>query len=82
VEHEQDTNFISRMHGGKFDIIPWPVIESGEFYKSFATLKTHLDQQKASHSTAGEFLYTIKTLMAKLKVGVLFVVKDIALIYL
>jgi hypothetical protein len=82
VEQEQETNFISRMHGGKFDIIPWPVIESREFYKSFATLKTHLDQQRTSHSTAGEFLYTIKTLMAKLKVCVLFVVKDIALIYL
>ena len=68
VEQEQDDNFISRLHGGKLDIIPWPVIESREFYKLFSTLKMRLDQQKISHSTAGEFLHTIKTLMAKLKV--------------
>ena len=68
VEQEQDANFISRLHGGKLDIIPWPVIESKEFYKSFTTLKRRLDLQKVSHPTAGEFLHTIKTLMAKLKV--------------
>jgi hypothetical protein len=67
VQQEQDANFISRLHGGKLEIIPWPVIESKEFYKLFATLKRRLDLQKISHSTAGEFLHTIKTLMAKLK---------------
>ncbi|KAF8267057.1 hypothetical protein EI94DRAFT_1731643 [Lactarius quietus] len=67
VQEEQDANFISRLHGGKLDIIPWPVIESRSFYKLFATLKKRLDLQKISHPTAGEFLYTIKTLMAKLK---------------
>jgi len=72
VEQEQDDNFISRLHGGKLDIVPWPVIESKEFYKLFATLKRRLDQQKISHATAGEFLHTIKTLMAKLKVCSLF----------
>ena len=68
VQQEQDDNFISRLHGGKLDIMPWPVIESREFYKLFETLKVRLDQQRLSHSTAGEFLHTIKTLMAKLKV--------------
>ncbi|KAI0246219.1 hypothetical protein BJV78DRAFT_1286673 [Lactifluus subvellereus] len=67
VQQEQDANFISRLHGGKLDIIPWPVIESREFYKLFSTLKKRLDLQKLSHPTAGEFLHTIKTLMAKLK---------------
>ncbi|KAI0302897.1 hypothetical protein B0F90DRAFT_1935607 [Multifurca ochricompacta] len=67
VQQEQDANFISRLHGGKLDIIPWPVIESKEFYKLFSTLKKRLDMQKISHPTAGEFLHTIKTLMAKLK---------------
>ncbi|KAI0302864.1 hypothetical protein B0F90DRAFT_1816439 [Multifurca ochricompacta] len=47
--------------------IPWPVIESKDFYKLFATLKKRLDQQDISHPAAGEFLHTIKTLMAKLK---------------
>ncbi|KAI9511011.1 hypothetical protein F5148DRAFT_1274479 [Russula earlei] len=67
VEQEQDANFISRLHGGKLNIIPWPVIESKEFYKLFTTLKKRLDQQKVSHPTAGEFLHTIKILMAKIK---------------
>ena len=68
VEQEQDANFISRLHGGKLKIIPWPVIESKGFYKLFSTLKKLLDLQKTSHTTASEFLHTIKTLMAKLKV--------------
>ena len=62
------------------DIIPWPVIESKEFYKSFTTLKRRLDSQRVSHPTAVEFLHTIKTLMAKLKVCHLFRSKDIVLI--
>ncbi|KAH8993666.1 hypothetical protein EDB83DRAFT_2325213 [Lactarius deliciosus] len=67
VQQEQDANFISRLHGGKLDIIPFPVIKSREFYKLFATLKRRLDLQKISHPAAGEFLFTMKTLMAKLK---------------
>ncbi|KAI9444050.1 hypothetical protein H4582DRAFT_1918931, partial [Lactarius indigo] len=43
VQQEQRANFISRLHRGRLNIIPWP------------------------HPTAGEFLHTIKTLMAKLK---------------
>ncbi|KAH9030797.1 hypothetical protein EDB85DRAFT_1403662 [Lactarius pseudohatsudake] len=67
VQQEQDANFISRLHGGKLYIIPWPVIESRDFYELFATLKMQLDLQKVSHPAAGEFLHTIKTFMAKLK---------------
>ncbi|KAF8488922.1 hypothetical protein F5888DRAFT_1622603, partial [Russula emetica] len=67
VQDEKDANFITRLHAGKLQIIPWPVIESREFYKLFAALKRKLDQQPTSHHTAGEFLHTLKTLMAKLK---------------
>jgi hypothetical protein len=67
VKEEQKANFISRLHRGKLDIIPWPVIESSEFYKLLSALKKRLDQQPISHPVAGEFLHTIKTLMAKLK---------------
>jgi hypothetical protein len=49
-----------------------PVIESKEFYKLFPMLKRHLDQQLMTHRTAGEFLDTLKTLMAKLKVSNIF----------
>ncbi|KAJ6620545.1 hypothetical protein B0H10DRAFT_1063347 [Mycena sp. CBHHK59/15] len=67
VEDEQDANFISRLHAGQLDIIPWPVIESRQFYTLFPALKKSLDRQEVTHDTAGEFLYTLKTLMAKLK---------------
>lgn len=69
VKEEQKANFISRLHRGKLDIIPWPVIESSEFYRLLSALKKRLDQQPMSHPVAGEFLLTIKTLMAKLKVS-------------
>ncbi len=68
VENERDSNFITRLHAGKLNIIPWPVIESEEFYQLFRKVKKTLDQQPTSHHTAGEFLLTLKTLMAKLKV--------------
>ncbi|KAH8977860.1 hypothetical protein EDB86DRAFT_3157188 [Lactarius hatsudake] len=67
VEDNQDCNFITRLHAGKLSIIPWPVIGSKEFYKLFGRVKKALDQQPTSHRTAGEFLLTLKTLMAKLK---------------
>ena len=68
VQDEQDANFITRLHAGKVHIIPWPMIGSRGFYKPFSAVKKKLDQQRPSHQTAGEFLLTLKTLMAKLKV--------------
>ncbi|KAI0052043.1 hypothetical protein FA95DRAFT_1618925 [Auriscalpium vulgare] len=67
VHEEQGANFISRLHGGELSIIPWPVITSKEFYQYFSVLKEQLDQQIVTHRTAGEFLFTLKTLMAKVK---------------
>ncbi|KAF7978535.1 hypothetical protein HWV62_45432 [Athelia sp. TMB] len=67
VQDEQDANFITKLHAGKLNIIPWPVIESRDFYRLFPALKKSLDKQVVTHRTAGEFLYTLKTLMAKLK---------------
>ncbi|KAI0292593.1 hypothetical protein B0F90DRAFT_1645427, partial [Multifurca ochricompacta] len=67
VEDEQDSNFITRLHAGKLKIVPWPVIESKEFYKLFLKVNKIIDKQPVSHQTAGSFLLTLKTLMAKLK---------------
>jgi len=69
VQDEQDANFITKLHRGKLDIIPWPVISSKQFYTLFQTIQKRLDQQEVTHKTAGEFLQTLKTLMAKLKVS-------------
>ncbi|KAL4067468.1 hypothetical protein V8B97DRAFT_2061708 [Scleroderma yunnanense] len=67
VQDEQEANFISCLHAGRLSIIPWPVIESREFYQLFPALKKCLDQQVVTHRAAGEFLHVMKTLMAKLK---------------
>ena len=70
VQEEQDANFISRLHAGKLNIIPWPVIESPRFYTLFPKLKRDLDKQSITHPAAGEFLLKLKILMAKLKASI------------
>ncbi|KZT12602.1 uncharacterized protein LAESUDRAFT_808190 [Laetiporus sulphureus 93-53] len=67
VQLEQASNFISRLHGGRLAIIPWPVIESRQFYLLFNGLKRRLDQQRPTHTGGSIFLQTLKTLMTKLK---------------
>lgn len=65
---EQDSNFITRLHKGQISIIPWPIIESDKFYSMFHRLRKVLYSQPVTHPSAGAFLSTMKTLMAKLKV--------------
>jgi hypothetical protein len=67
---EQGGNFITKLHKNQIAIIPWPVIESKQFYTLFKRLKQNLDDQPISHDNAVIFLHTVKTLMAKLKVGI------------
>ncbi|KAG8984733.1 hypothetical protein FRB93_006355 [Tulasnella sp. JGI-2019a] len=67
VGQEQANNFITKLHDGQLTVIPWNVIESREFYTLFSKLSKQLFKQKTTHTTAGEFLMTLKTLMAKLK---------------
>ncbi|KIJ64840.1 hypothetical protein HYDPIDRAFT_40028 [Hydnomerulius pinastri MD-312] len=67
VQDEQGSNFITRLHRGQLDMLPWPVIESKEFYRQFSVIKKRLDRQKVTYGAAGEFLHLMKTLMAKLK---------------
>lgn len=71
VEVEQGSNFISQLHNGQLTIVPWPVIESRQFYTLFPSLKKTLFEQPITHQKAGIFLQTMKTLMAKLKVSAL-----------
>ncbi|KAI0089043.1 hypothetical protein BDY19DRAFT_993275 [Irpex rosettiformis] len=67
VEVEGEANFLSRLHGDAVLIVPWPVIESRQFYTLFPQLKKLLDKQTITHPKAGIFLQTVKMLMAKLK---------------
>jgi hypothetical protein len=68
VQQEQGANFISRLHRGQMDIMPWPIIESKRFYTMFRKLKKCLDEATATHPHAGMFLQTLKAVMAQLKV--------------
>ncbi|KAG8792428.1 Vacuolar protein sorting-associated protein 13A [Ceratobasidium sp. 428] len=68
VAKEQDQNFISRLHRGRIQIIPWPVINSPGFYTLFRQLRLKLDEQQFTHGAGGAFLHSLKTLMAKIKV--------------
>ncbi|KAG8795917.1 hypothetical protein FRC12_008172 [Ceratobasidium sp. 428] len=67
VQREQQQNFISRLHRGRIQIIPWPVINSPSFYTLFQHLRRHLDRQPVTHPAGGVFLHNLKTLMAKIK---------------
>ncbi|KAF9220065.1 hypothetical protein BS17DRAFT_739840 [Gyrodon lividus] len=67
VQDEQGSNFITQLHRGQLGMLPWPVIESREFYKQFSVIKRRLDHQPVTHNSGGEFLHLMKTLMAKLK---------------
>ncbi|CAE6459507.1 unnamed protein product [Rhizoctonia solani] len=67
VQLERDRNFITQLHRGKLQIIPWPVINSSAFYSLFGVVKQRLDQQPFTHQTGGAFLHKLKTLLIKIK---------------
>lgn len=68
MQEKQGENFITTLHRGQLDIIPWPVIQSEAFYTQMKVLKTRLDDKPFSHGNAAMFLQTLKMLMARLKV--------------
>ena len=68
VLDEAGDNFITKLHRGKLDIMPWPVIQSAQFYRMIGSLKTRLEKRPVNHKSAGDFLRVFKMLMAKLKV--------------
>lgn len=69
VRDKQGDNFITTLHRGQLDIIPWPVIQSKEFYTEMRTLREKLEGRPSTHGTAATFLRTLKLLMARLKVN-------------
>ena len=69
VETEGESNFITKLHNNQLRIVPWPVIESREFYALFRPLGKMLQDQCITHTTGAIFLETMKMLMAKLRVN-------------
>ncbi|CCA69193.1 hypothetical protein PIIN_03093 [Serendipita indica DSM 11827] len=67
VQQERGQNFITKLHKGQLDIIPWPVIESAQFYGLFDVLRDRLVRRPTTHKHAVLFVDVLKTLMAKLK---------------
>ena len=68
VRAEGGDNFITKLHRGKLEIMPWPVIQSAQFYRMFGSLKTCLEKRDITYESASDFLRVLKMLMAKLKV--------------
>ncbi|KAG8915779.1 hypothetical protein FRC00_014366 [Tulasnella sp. 408] len=66
VNEEQGGNFITVLHANQLAVMPWDVIRSKEFYTRFSKLSKYLFKQQSTHTNAGEFLLTLKTLMAKI----------------
>ncbi|TDL23181.1 hypothetical protein BD410DRAFT_839090 [Rickenella mellea] len=67
LQEEQGSNFLTRLHKGQLSIVPWPVIESRQFYTLFGVLRKRLESTPPTYHEAGRFLHTLKVLMAKLK---------------
>lgn len=70
VQQEREGNFITKLHRGKLSIIPWPVIQSPNFYRLMESLKARLEKQPYTHGNSFMFMQNLKILMAKLKVSV------------
>ncbi|KAG9030022.1 hypothetical protein FS837_003379, partial [Tulasnella sp. UAMH 9824] len=67
ISSERSTSFVTELHDSQMTVVPWSIIQSREFYTLFAKLKGVLFNRKVTHGTAGEFLITLKALMAKMK---------------
>ncbi|CAE6486842.1 unnamed protein product [Rhizoctonia solani] len=67
LEKEREQSFINRLHRGRIQIIPWPVINSPGFYTLFNRLHQRFNQQPFTHGSGGVFLHNLKTLMVKIK---------------
>ncbi|KAG8955250.1 hypothetical protein FRC03_011241 [Tulasnella sp. 419] len=67
ISDEGEANFISVLHASQIKIIPGPVIRSRSFYTFISVFRDLLLKQPTTHTTAGEFLLTLKMLMAMLK---------------
>ncbi len=57
------------MYKSGLNIMPWPIFNDAEWFRSLAKVKRILDKQEAKYENARIFLQSIKVIMAKLKVG-------------
>ncbi|KZS89200.1 hypothetical protein SISNIDRAFT_458932 [Sistotremastrum niveocremeum HHB9708] len=67
VMEEQESNFMTRLHSGNITIIPWPLIETEQFYAMFNRIRKEFFAHPITHPNGSRFLETLKMLMAKLK---------------
>ncbi|GES77125.1 hypothetical protein GLOIN_2v1781565 [Rhizophagus clarus] len=63
-----ENNFITRMYGGKVEILPWPIFNDIAWFESLSKIKTNLDKQESKYENAITFLQNTKTIMAKLEI--------------
>ncbi|ORX89069.1 hypothetical protein K493DRAFT_306093 [Basidiobolus meristosporus CBS 931.73] len=68
VSKEGEDNFITKLHGSRLSILPWPIFNDPQFYTTFNSIGQMLSQQKITHNNARQFLQNIKVLMCKMKI--------------
>ncbi|KAL5639869.1 hypothetical protein ACGC1H_006444 [Rhizoctonia solani] len=67
IEHIDERNAIPSLHRGGIQVIPWPVINTTDFYTMFTHLRELLFQGQPAHPSGSAFLHVLKIMMAKIK---------------
>ncbi|KDN44291.1 hypothetical protein RSAG8_05555, partial [Rhizoctonia solani AG-8 WAC10335] len=67
IEHADERNAIPSLHRGGIQVIPWPVINTTDFYAMFTHLHEQLFKGQPSHPSGSVLLHNLKIMMAKIK---------------
>ncbi|CAE6445143.1 unnamed protein product [Rhizoctonia solani] len=67
IEHTDERNVVPSLHHGGIQVIPWPVINTTDFYAMFTHLHKLLLKGQPAHPSGSVFLHALKIMMAKIK---------------
>ncbi|CAE6451525.1 unnamed protein product [Rhizoctonia solani] len=67
IEDKDKRGSIPSLHRGGIQVVPWPGINTTEFYMMSTYLQDQLVQQRLIHPNGGVFSHNLKILLAKIK---------------
>ncbi|CAE6451517.1 unnamed protein product, partial [Rhizoctonia solani] len=67
IEATDDNRVVLSLHRAGIQVIPWPVINTVDFYVMFARLRKQLDQRPPTCHNGSVFSHKLKILMGKIK---------------
>ncbi|KAG8749559.1 hypothetical protein FRC11_011192, partial [Ceratobasidium sp. 423] len=67
IEDTAERSSILSLHRGGIQVIPWPVINTTDFYAMFTYLRERLLQRQPTYPSGSVFLHNLKILMTKIK---------------